>query len=60
MTRKEIKQLLDLLGMAFRDYGDRLSYSSYFEPEKVDLAEFMEVLEEELTKEQEEGGLDSQ
>jgi len=54
MTISEISQLLPLLVRTFRDYGDQLSYSSCFEPDKVDLAEFMEVLEEELTKEQEE------
>jgi len=50
MTKKEIKQLLDLLTKSFNDYGDKMSYSAYFEPEKVDLAEFIEVLEAELIK----------
>lgn len=51
MTKKNIKLLLNLLNKSFKDYGDQISYSSYFvEPEKVNLDEFMEVLEEELKK----------
>ena len=51
MTKKEIKLLLELLAKSFNDYGDQISYGSYFEPEKVDLAEFLDVLNAELTKE---------
>ena len=51
MSKKEIYELIRLLKKSFNDYGDQVSYSAYFEPEKIDLGEWIDVLEEELTKE---------
>ena len=51
MTKKELLQLRDLLHKFFAYESENLSYSSYFEPEKVDCAQLIEEIDKKLTKE---------
>ena len=50
MTKKEILQLYKLLNKFFREESEGLSYSSYFEPEKISCAELIIEIEEKLKK----------